>query len=286
MNVDERTVRELEIKAVKVKKNLCTLIHDLHKAGHIGGALSAADVITALHYHFMKFDPQNPKWEGRDRLIVSKGHISLLMYVVLAGHGMFALEDVCREYNKIDGRFAQHANRLHVPGIEASTGSLGHGLSISLGMALCARSRNETWRTYCVVGDGEIQEGSNWEAIMAAGKYGMKNLCLIVDCNGMQGSQFVSDTVGPDNLPAAIGAFGWNVVEINGRDMREICDALSTLPEIVNPAEKGKPTCIISRTIKGAGVSFMENNPKWHANKVTDEQLQQALAELDAAICK
>ncbi len=274
-------IDELTAQTAVTRRELCKLVYEIHTMGHLGGGLSAAEVVTALHHHYLRYDPKNPKWEDRDRLVVSKGHVSLLMYVVLAGRGLFSIADVYREYNQKHGRFAQHANRLHVPGIEASAGSLGHGLSLALGMALYAKSKKASWRTICLAGDGEIQK-LMWEPIMAAGHLGLGNLVLIVDNNGMQGSQFVDNSVGPRNLAGAIEAFGWDVMTIDGNDMAEVVDAFESFPA-VNVEKPGRPFCIISKTTKGKGVSFMENNPKWHCNKISEDQLAAALKEIDEA---
>lgn len=269
LKAEKELVARLEDKAVDIRKKLCYSTMEIGPA-HVGGGLSATDVVVALYHHYMKFDPKNPRWDGRDRFILSKGHIGVLFYNLFADLGMYDMDFFYKGYNKIDGKFGQHPNRKYVPGIEASTGSLGHGLSIATGVALAGRSDKKNFRTFCLTGDGELQEGSNWEAIMAAGHYKLGNLVAIVDRNGYQISGYTEDVISIEPLEEKFAAFGWDVRTIeDGNDMQQVADALENLPEADSAAQR-KPVCLVSRTKKGAGVEFMENKAKWHIGSVDE----------------
>jgi transketolase len=271
MEADNKLVATLEDKAIDIRKKLCYGTIEIGPA-HIGGSLSATDFVVALYYHYLKYDTKNPQWDGRDRFILSKGHIGFLLYNVFADLGMYEFETFYNGYNKIDGKFGQHPNRKYVPGIEASTGSLGHGLSIATGVALAGRSNKKNYRVYCMTGDGELQEGSNWEAIMAAGHYQLGNLIAIVDRNGYQISGYTEDVISIEPLEEKFKAFNWDVISVeDGNDMRQVTGALESLPKPDCLAQR-KPICIVSRTKKGAGVSFMENAAKWHVGSVDEEK--------------
>lgn len=280
--VDLDVVRELEEKAWKIRRDLVTFVYRIGKAGHLGGELSLVDMAVALYYRYMKYDPTNPKWEDRDRLILSKGHCAETLYTIYADLGMYTMDYLVDHFESLDTAvFSMHPNRKYIPAIEASTGSLGHGLSLAVGLALGARMSQAKWRVFCIVGDGELQEGSCWEALMAAGHYQLGNLVVIVDKNGLQMSGKTSETVTIDPLDDKMRAFGFDVIEIrDGNNMREVCEALDMLPE-PEPVVRRRPICIISNTVKGAGVSFMENVVGWHAGQLNKEKWEEALKSID-----
>lgn len=247
-------------------------------AGHIGGEMSVTDILTALYFDIMHVEPQNPTAPLRDRLVLSKGHTALALYVILAEKGFIPPEEIST-FLQHKSRLNGHPNRVKVPGVETNTGPLGHGLPIGVGMAKAAQLNGETWRTFVITGDGEMQEGSNWEAIMAAAQFKLDNLTLIIDHNRLQQGARLADTNNLAPLAPKLDAFGWAVEEIDGHDMDQICKALS--PETIT---KGKPKCIVAHTNKGQGISFMSDNVAWH-HKVPDEaQFKQAMAELEGAM--
>jgi transketolase len=245
--------------------------------GHTGGDLSSSDILATLYLGgVLNVDPDNPTWPQRDRFIMSKGHCSGAFYSTLAFKGFFPREmpaTFMDPLSKLNG----HPDRNKLPGIEANTGVLGHGMPIAVGAALAARMRGETWRSFVLTGDGELQEGSNWEAAMTAQQYKLDNLVVIVDRNRIQQGDFTDNIIRMEPLAAKWKAFGFAVAEIDGHDHAELLRSLSSLP-----IEAGKPTCIIANTIKGKGVSFAENKPAWHHGVPTKEQLVAAAAELGA----
>jgi transketolase len=244
------------------------------KSGHPGGSLSAADIITALYFHHLRHDPKNPKWEGRDRFILSKGHVCPALYAALARCGYFPREALWT-LRQVGSILQGHPDLTKTPGIETSTGSLGQGLSIGVGMALAARLDGKGYRVYVLLGDGEIDEGQVWEAAMSAAHYKLDNLTAIVDFNGLQLDGFVKDVMSIEPVAEKWRAFGWHTIEVDGHNMREVLDALDAAERI-----KFKPTVIIAHTIKGKGVSFMENQVQYHGKALTEEQLKMALEEL------
>ena len=244
------------------------------KLGHPGGDLSSADILVTLYLAVMRLDPKNPTWPGRDRFIMSKGHCSAALYATLAEAGILdhaALATFMDPLSKLNG----HPDRNKVPGVEANTGPLGHGLPIATGCALAAKMQSADWKTFVLTGDGELQEGSNWEAAMSAAQYELDNLVLIVDRNRIQQGDFTENTINMNPLGDKWRAFGWSVVEVDGHDHDELLGVLRSVP-----VEAGKPTCIIANTIKGHGVSFMENKPEWHHGVPSDAQLAAAIEEL------
>jgi transketolase len=246
--------------------------------GHIGGSYSVIELVTALYHDIMKHDPQNPSWEGRDRLVFSKGHCCLALYTVLADLGYFP-SAYLDTYYQDGGYLAGHPTFGKIPGVEATAGSLGHGLPISIGMALAARQRQETWGVYTILGDGECNEGSVWEGFAAGSQFGLDNLTAIVDCNGYESLGTVDEIMSIEPLGERLASFGWSVREIDGHNIDEI---LSTLRDV--PFETGKPSAVVSRTNKGNGVSFMENVSKWHYRAPTTEEADLARKELEARI--
>ena len=248
-----------------------TLCHA--QAGHPGGSLSAAEILTALFFSVMRVDPQDPEWEGRDRFILSKGHAAPVYYAALARRGYFPAE-MLQTYDELDSLLQGHPD-MRCPGVDMSSGSLGQGLSVGLGMALGARLKAIDARVFVLLGDGELQEGQVWEAAMAAAKYGADNLVAIIDDNRIQLMGDTATIMSVEPIAEKWRAFNWHVLEVDGHDPVAIVDACAAAGR-----EKGRPTVIIARTIKGRGVSFMENTHAWHSALVTDDLKEQALAEL------
>lgn len=243
-------------------------------SGHPGGSLSSADLLAALYFRIMKIDPADPYADGRDRFILSKGHAAPALYSALAERGYFPVEEL-KTLRRLGSRLQGHPAYRDVPGVEVTTGSLGQGLSMACGIALAAKMDGKDYRTYCLLGDGELQEGQNWEAAMFARKYGLNNLTAFVDRNRLQICGNTEEVMPLDPLPEKFRAFGWNVIIIDGNDMRQIIDACEKAA-----ASKKNPTVVIMKTDKGKGVSFMENNADFHGKTCTPEQYEQAMKEL------
>ena len=263
----------LKEKAKEIRRSIVSMITEA-KSGHPGGSLSATDILTALYFSEMNIDPANPKMEGRDRFVLSKGHAAPAIYATLAERGYFS-KDELMTLRKFGSRLQGHPDMKKLPGIEISTGSLGQGLSVANGMALNAKMFNENYRTYVILGDGEVQEGQIWEAAMTAAHYKLNNLCAFLDNNNLQIDGNVSEIMGVEPLDKKWEAFGWNVIKIDGHDFEQILSALDKAREC-----KDKPTIVIAKTIKGKGVSFMENVCGFHGVAPTLEELERALAEL------
>lgn len=244
-------------------------------SGHPGGSLSAADIVTTLLFSVMRHDPQNPLWPDRDRFVMSKGHAIPVWYAAMAQAGYLPSEELLN-LRRLGSRLQGHPDRVRFPGIEASTGSLGQGLSLALGMALVAQMDRAPWRVYSVLGDGEIQEGQIWEAAMAAGKFGVDTLCATLDYNKGQIDGFVKDVMPLEPIADKWRAFHWNVIEVDGHDITALQAAYRLAQET-----KGKPTLVLADTIKGKGVDFMEGIIDWHGKAPTPEQRDQALAILE-----
>jgi transketolase len=265
---------ELQKVALKVRRNILRLVR-AGKAGHVGGALSMVEVLTALYFQTMKIDPRRPDWPARDRLVVSAGHKALVLYAALAARGYFP-EELLDTYGSLGSRLPGHPDMHKLPGVEASTGALGHGLSIAGGMALGLRMSGLDSRVYVVMGDGELAEGSNWEAAAAAGHHRLENLVVIVDRNGLQISGPTIEVMSYEPLEERWRAFGWGVRRMNGHDFGAI---LSTLEAA--PFEPGKPSAIVADTVKSRGFGFAEGKVEFHYWKPTAEQLEQAERDLD-----
>lgn len=247
-------------------------------SGHPGGSLSAADIVTALYFHEMNIDPENPQMEGRDKFVLSKGHAAPVQYAALAEKGYFPKEDLIT-LRKLGSKLQGHPSLGKVPGIEMSTGSLGQGFSASVGMALANKLDGSKARVYTLLGDGELQEGLVWEAAMSAGHYKLENLTAIVDWNGLQIDGKNDDVMTVAPIADKFAAFGWNVISIDGHDFAQIFDAFDAAR-----ACKGKPTVIVAKTHKGKGVSFMEDQAGWHGKAPNAEETEKALAELEKAL--
>ena len=269
----DKQIKELESKAKEVRRLIMRMLCEAG-SGHPGGSLSAADLITALFFSVLRHKPSDPGWPERDRFHMSKGHCCPLWYAVLAESGYFPKEELLT-LRKFGSRLQGHPDR-RVPGVEVASGSLGQGLSVALGMSLAAKIDKKGYRVYVLLGDGEVQEGNVWEAAMAAGHYRADNICAILDRNGFQIDGKTKDVMSIEPLAAKWQAFGWHTIEINGHDMREILEAYSEAGKT-----KGKPAIIIARTIKGKGVSFMENVVDFHGRAPTKEETCKAIGELE-----
>ena len=277
--VDQKTIRCVEQLAAKIRRDVVKMIGGEGHVGHLGGSCSSADIVAALWGARMKHDPKNPKMEGRDKFIYSKGHAVIAQYAAMAELGYFNVDDLVtlKSFGSI---FQGHPDRLKTPGIEAGTGSLGQGLSVSCGMAMAMRL--DGWndsKVYCIMGDGELAEGQVWEAAMAAANFKLDNLVGIVDRNRLQATGAVIDRFDTNPLPEKWQAFGWHVVEIDGHNMEEIFAAFDESDTV-----KGKPTVIIANTVKGKGISFAENVVGFHNGAMTSEQYEQGLAEMNSVL--
>jgi len=270
------TPQELRAIANHVRRRDLQAVYEAG-AGHIGGELSVTDILTALYFQTMRIDPSAPMAPERDRLVLSKGHTALALYIVLSERG-FIPKDEIATFLKPHSRLNGHPNRVKVPGVETNTGPLGHGLPVGVGMAKAAKLNGQNWRTFVITGDGEMQEGSNWEAIMSAAQFKLDNLTLIIDHNRLQQGARLAETNDLAPFAPKLAAFGWAVEEIDGHDMEAICEALA--PHTVTP---GKPKCIVANTNKGQGISFMSDNVAWHHKVPNQEQYNQAMAELEEA---
>ncbi len=268
---------ELRVIANRIRRRDLKAVFEAG-AGHVGGEMSVIDLLTALYFNTMEVYPDDPSNPQRDRFVLSKGHTALALYVVLSEKGFIPKEEIAT-FLKPHSRLNGHPNRVKVPGVETNTGPLGHGLPIGVGMAQAAKLNGDSWRTYVITGDGEMQEGSNWEAIMAAAQFNLDNLTLIIDHNRLQQGASLRDTNDLAPFAPKLRSFGWATEEIDGHDMSQICQALSP-----DATTAGKPKCIIAHTNKGQGISFMQDNVAWH-HKVPDEQrYKQAMAELERAV--
>ncbi|HUP03533.1 MAG TPA: transketolase [Bryobacteraceae bacterium] len=270
-----RSIQELQTIAKRMRREIIEMI-GAAKSGHPGGSLSAVEIVAELYFDFMRIDPKNPKWPQRDRFILSKGHGAPVLYAAMAEAGYADTPlDKLNTLRKLGSVYQGHPDVRYIPSLEASTGSLGEGLSVGIGMALAARLDGNPSRTYVMLGDGEIQEGQVWEAAMAGSFHKVDNVVAIVDYNGIQLDGFVKDIMEVAPLADKWRSFGWHAIEIDGHDLAAVRKALDEAA-----ATKGKPTCIIAHTIKGKGVSFMENNPKFHGMAPTPAEVEKALQEL------
>ena len=277
MNANEKKM--LMATACKVRMGVIESTHSA-KAGHPGGSLSAADLFTYLYFKEMNVDPKNPKWEDRDRFVLSKGHTAPGLYAALAHKGFFPVEDLLT-LRHVGSYLQGHPNMNETPGVDMSTGSLGQGVSAACGMALAAKHTGKRNRVYTLLGDGEIQEGQVWEAFMFAHHYKLDNLCVIIDNNGLQIDGRVADVMSPYPIPEKLKAFGFEVAEVDGHDFEQLEAAFNKARET-----KGVPFAIVMKTIKGKGVSFMEDQAGWHGKAPNDEQTETAMNELRAQLAE
>ncbi len=264
----------LKEQAKEIRKDIVKMIGQAN-SGHPGGSLSAADIVTYLYFEEMNIDPKNPKWEDRDRFVLSKGHAAPVLYAALAHKGFFPVEELAT-LRKIGSHLQGHPDMNKVPGVDMSTGSLGTGISAAVGMALACKMDQKANYVYSVLGDGEIQEGQVWEAAMAAAHYKLDNLIAFVDNHTLQIDGNIDDVMSPNPIDEKFRAFGWHVQVIDGHDFAQIAAAVKAAKEV-----KGQPSMIVAKTVKGKGVSYMENQAGWHGSAPNEEQVAQALTDLD-----
>ena len=265
--------QELEEMARQVRKGILEAVYSAN-SGHPGGSLSIADILTVLYFRQMNINPENPNWEDRDRLVLSKGHCSPALYSCLANRGFFSVEEL-KNFRNINSFLQGHPDKNKVPGVDMTTGSLGQGMSAANGMAIAGKMDNKNYRVYCILGDGEIEEGQIWEAAMASNKYKLDNLCVIIDNNNLQIDGTIEEVMSSYPIDEKFRSFGFEVIKIDGHDIEEIIKAFEVAENV-----KGKPTCIIAKTIKGKGVSFMENQVGWHGKAPNEEQYLEAIKEI------
>lgn len=275
---DRPSIAQLEDLAFELRTKLLRLCGSYEGAVHIGGDLSAADLFTALFEYGMNVDPDDLASPTRDRFVLSKGHAAVCMYIAMSIRGFFSYEGIVETYGKLDSAYGMHPCKVQLPGVEVSTGSLGHGLPLAVGLALGGRGRGESHRVFCLLGDGETGEGSVWEAVMAARSQRLGNLVAFVDRNRQLMTSFAEERVVFEPYPDKWRAFGWNVVEVDGHDMAQLVAAIDELP----PATSEQPTVVIADTVKGKGVDFMERNLAWHAGRLSAADLERALASLES----
>ncbi len=277
--MDHTASHELAVTAAKARLLGMDMVHRA-ASGHIGGSLSAMDIVTTLYFRVMRVDPAKPQDPGRDRFVLSKGHCTPALYPMLALRGFFPVDEL-EQFRRIDGRLSGHPEMGETPGVDMSTGSLGQGISAAVGMALAGKADGADWRVYTLLGDGEIEEGQVWEAAMAAAKYRLDNLCAIVDVNGLQIDGATADVMPSEPLDKKFEAFNWNAIHVDGHDFNALEDAFAQAA-----ACKGKPTVLLAKTVKGKGVAFMEHDAGWHGKAPNDEQYERARAELAAALAE
>lgn len=279
MAVNEAQIQALKDRARRIRIDILKMLHGCG-SGHTGGSLSAADIMTALYFSKMKYDPKKPDWKGRDFFILSKGHAAPVLYTTLAHAGFLEASELCT-LRKLGSRLQGHPDSKYLPGVEISTGSLGQGLSVACGVALAHKLDTAANRVYAVLGDGELQEGQVWEAAMTGAHYKLDNLCVLVDNNGLQIDGPVAKVMGVEPIADKWRAFGWDVQDIDGHDMAQIVAALDKAETV-----KGRPSAIVCRTVKGKGSKCFEGKVEFHGTTPSKEELELALKELDAAVCK
>ena len=275
--MEQAKIAELQKKAIEIKLDILEEVFSA-SSGHPGGSMSIAEILTYLYFVEMKVDPKNPKWEDRDRFVLSKGHCAPGLYAALAEKGYFPKEDL-KTFRKVDSYLQGHPDMKGVPGVDMSSGSLGLGISTACGMALSGKIYNKDYRVYSVLGDGELAEGQVWEAAMFAAHYKLDNLCAFVDFNGLQIDGAITDVMNSTPIDEKFKAFGWNVIVIDGHDFNQIESAVEAAK-----ATKGQPTMVVCKTTKGKGVSFMENQAGWHGKAPNAEEYEKAVAELKAQL--
>ncbi len=277
--MENQETRELKRQATLIRKHIIDEVYSA-ASGHPGGSLSCTDILTTLYFKEMNVDPKNPQWEGRDRFVLSKGHCSPALYGTLAEKGFFPKEELLK-FRHADSYLEGHPSMKSVPGVDMSTGSLGQGISASVGMAMAGKLDGKGYRVFTIIGDGEMQEGQVWEACMAAAQYKLDNLTAFLDHNGLQIDGDIKEVMSPEPVADKFRAFGWRVININGHQYSQISDAIEQARK-----EKGKPTMIVAETTKGKDVSFMENSAGWHGTAPNKEQRDLAISELDEILSK
>ncbi len=275
--MEKQRVRELKLQAEKIRRAGLEAIRAAG-SGHVGGSFSVADILAVLYFEKMELDPDNPRDPDRDRFVLSKGHCTPALYAALAYRGYFPVEHL-KTFRDIDSNLSGHAEMTKVPGVDMSTGSLGQGISAAVGMALMGKQDHKDYTVYAVLGDGELEEGQVWEAAMAAGNYHLDNLIVFVDNNNLQIDGTLDEVMSPYPIMDKLEAFGWRCREVDGNDVEAVAEAVEWAKSI-----QGFPAAVVARTVKGKGVSFMENDAKWHGHVPTEEQFEQAFAELDGRI--
>ncbi len=273
MNLEKLKLQELKNQARKIRQDIIEEVYHA-KSGHPGGSLSVADILTVLYFQEMNVNPKDPNWEERDRLVLSKGHCSPALYSCLANRGYFPVEDL-KTFRNINSYLQGHPDKNKVPGVDMTTGSLGQGLSCANGMAIAGKRNHKNYRVYCILGDGEIEEGQIWEAAMAANKYQLDNLCVIIDNNNLQIDGTIEEVMSSYPIDEKFRSFGFQIIHIDGHDIEEINNAFEVAKNV-----KGKPTCIIAKTVKGKGVEYMENQAGWHGKAPNEEQYKIAIENL------
>lgn len=271
--IEQKMLEEFQKRAQNVRKNIIEMVYSA-KSGHPGGSLSITDILVALYFSELRINENNPKDENRDRFVLSKGHCSPALYAVLAEKGFIPEKDL-KSFRKIDSYLQGHPDMKKIPGVDMTSGSLGQGLSVSNGMAIAGKLDNKDYRVYCILGDGEIEEGQVWEAAMSSSHYKLDNLCVIVDNNNLQIDGKIEDVMNPHPIDKKFESFGFNVIKIDGHNFEEILEAFEKAKNT-----KGKPTAIIAKTIKGKGISYMENNVGWHGKAPNEEEYNLAIKEL------
>ncbi len=277
MNQSEK--HAIELAAARGRRLGLEMVYQ-SASGHLGGSFSAMDILAVLYFHVMRINPEEPQQESRDHFVLSKGHCTPALYPILAQRGFFPEEDLSM-FRRIDGHLSGHAEMHYVKGVDMSTGSLGQGISAAVGMAMAGKIDKKDYRVYAVLGDGEVEEGQVWEAAMSAAKYHLDNLCAVVDVNGLQIDGRTADVMPSEPLDQKFAAFGWHVLTVDGHDLDALADTFEKAKD-----HSGAPTVILAKTIKGKGVSFMENDAGWHGKAPNGEQYEKARAELDAAVAE
>ena len=272
--MDKLELKKLKLIATEIRKDIVDIVYNA-QSGHPGGSLSCADILTVLFFRQMRIREKQPKWEDRDRFVLSKGHCSPALYATLARRGFFDLDDL-KTFRKTESHLEGHPNMNYVKGVDMSTGSLGQGISVACGMALAGKIDKKDYRVYSIIGDGEIEEGQVWEALMSAAHYKLDNLTIFLDNNGLQIDGKIDEVMSPNPIDEKFKAFGLNVINIDGNDIEQIDDAINKAKSI-----KGRPTVIVAKTTKGKGVSFMENQVGWHGKAPNEEQRDIAISELN-----
>ena len=271
--MEKLEIQELETMAKKIRRDIIEEVYSA-KSGHPGGSLSITDILTVLYFKELNINPANPSWKDRDRLVLSKGHCSPALYSCLANRGFFPIEDL-KTFRNINSYLQGHPDKNKVPGVDMTTGSLGQGLSCANGMAIAGKLDKKDYRVYCILGDGEIEEGQIWEAAMAASHYKLDNLCVIVDNNNLQIDGEIKDVMNSYPIDEKFKSFGFQVINIDGHDIDEIIKAFDVAKTI-----KDKPICIIAKTVKGKGITYMENRAEWHGKAPNEEEYNLALKQL------
>ena len=274
MKTQKKSKEELEKLAKKIRLGIIDEVY-YGKSGHPGGSLSIADIMTVLYFDEMNIDNENPNWEDRDRLVLSKGHCSPALYAALAYRGFFPVEDL-KTFRNINSYLQGHPDKKNIPGVDMSTGSLGQGLSVANGMAISAKLDNKNYRVYCILGDGEIEEGQVWEAAMSSSKYKLDNLCVIIDNNNLQIDGTIDEVMSSKPIDDKFRSFGFEIIKIDGHNIEEIKSAFEVAKYV-----KEKPVCIIAKTVKGKGVKYMENKVDWHGKAPNEDEYKQAIIDIE-----